>query len=69
MTKIITIEGMSCQNCVKHVTNALNDIKGVTNVKVNLENKQAFVDVTDEVTDDILIEAITDAGYDVVNIV
>lgn len=58
MTKIITIEGMSCQNCVKHVTNALNDIKGVTNVKVNLENKQAFVDVTDEVTDDILIEAI-----------
>lgn len=68
MKKIITIDGMSCNNCVMHVTNALKEVKGVENIKVILEEKKAYVDVLDEVTNEELINAITDAGYDVMKI-
>ena len=36
MKKILTIDGMSCGHCVKHVETALKGIAGVDNVKVCL---------------------------------
>ena len=40
MTKELHIEGMMCQNCVKHVTKALESIDGVSEVNVSLEEKK-----------------------------
>jgi copper chaperone len=68
MKKRISIEGMSCGHCVKHVTNALNEVSGVKSVDVKLEEKYADVEV-DNVKDEDLKYAIEDAGYDVVSIV
>jgi copper chaperone len=64
--KKINIEGMSCNHCVAHVKEALEEIKGVKLIEVNLEGKNALVET--EVLNDILISAIDDTGYDVVSI-
>lgn len=61
------VEGMSCQHCVKAVTNALTSIEGVSNVKVDLESKKVEVE-GEKLVDAILKEAVEDAGYDVVQI-
>ena len=67
-TKIIGIEGMMCQHCVNHVLEALQNIEGVTAVKVSLEQKNATVQVNENVDDRDLKEAIIDAGYEVTSI-
>ncbi len=66
MKKKILIEGMSCNNCVAHVTEALNELGDSKNVEVNLNGKYALVETN--VQDDIITEKIEDMGYDVVKI-
>mgnify|MGYP005765343553 FL=1 len=68
MKKELMIEGMMCQNCVKHVTHALEGIPSVTDVQVSLENKKATVNVPESVTDEALKAAVTEAGYEVTGI-
>lgn len=68
MKKTVNIEGMSCGHCSGRVTNALNELEGVTNVQVDLAENRAVVEVSDAVTDAQLKEAVEDAGYDVTGI-
>jgi len=68
MKKEILIEGMSCMHCVKHVTDALNGISGVTDVSVNLESKMATFNALDNVKDETLKATIEEAGYKVIKI-
>ena len=35
--KFVRVDGMSCNNCVKHVNEALSEITGVERVEVSLE--------------------------------
>lgn len=65
VTKELAIEGMMCQNCVKHVTHALETIPGVSNIQVSLEDKRATVSTLETVPDDVLKNAVTNAGYEV----
>lgn len=37
------IEGMTCQNCVRHVTEAIQGVSGVNSVSVSLDNSSATV--------------------------
>lgn len=67
--KELNVEGMMCQNCVKHVTKALIGIDGVSDVSISLEEKKAVASVSDKVTDDALKAAVADAGYEVTGIV
>lgn len=67
MKKEIKIEGMSCNHCKAHVEKALNSIDGVT-AKVNLAKKNAVVELSADVSDDTLKNAVTEAGYEVVSI-
>ena len=66
MEKIIKIEGMMCQHCQKHAHDALAAMDGVTDVVVDLENKQATVQCTREISIDEFAKVIADAGYEVV---
>lgn len=68
MKKKILIEGMSCGHCVKHVTEALSDINGVSNVDVNLEAKYALIDVENNDLDEAIKFAVDEVGYEVVGI-
>ena len=69
MIKLINIEGMSCGHCVKHVEEALKEVTGVSKVTVDIKSKNAIVELTDDVSELELKNAIEDAGYDVVSVV
>ena len=68
MEKILKIEGMVCGNCVKHVHKALMGVFGVQDAEVSLENKLATVQLSQNVTDEVLRAAIEEAGYKLIGI-
>ena len=68
MEKVISIEGMACMHCVKHVQEALAAVPGVQEVTVDLEGKSATVSVDGSVTDAALKAAVDEAGYQAVSI-
>jgi len=59
------IDGMSCSNCVRHVTEALEEVTGVAGVRVNLDQAYAMVEVGDGVAESALTSAVEEAGYTV----
>lgn len=64
----LKINGMSCEHCVKSVTNALMGTGGVSKAKVNLKKGEAKVNCDDsKVTIAQLSQAITEAGYEFVS--
>lgn len=66
--KKVFIEGMSCQHCVNHVTEALKEISGVKTVDVDLKGKYAIVEADRQIDDSEIKNAIEEAGYEVVKI-
>lgn len=68
MKKTVRIEGMSCGHCTARVTKALEGLTGVTSVNVDLSQNIATFEADPSVTDAVIIEAIDDAGYDVLGI-
>ena len=62
----IKIKGMTCNHCVMAVTNALNEIDGIKNVKVDLAKGGADFDEEKAVDMDLVRERIKKAGYEVV---
>lgn len=56
----LNVQGMTCQNCVRHVREALEAIEGATDVTVDLENGTATVN---GVTAEAAIAAIEEEGY------
>ena len=68
MKKTLTIEGMTCGHCKGRVEKALGQLDGVTSVEVNLEAKTATIELTTDLTNELLTETVDDAGYDVVGI-
>ena len=68
MEKVISIEGMACMHCVKHVQEALAAVPGVQEVKVDLEGKSATVSVDGSVTDEALKAAVDGAGYEALSV-
>lgn len=65
MVKVLDVEGMMCAKCQAHVLKALEAVAGVSEVSVSLEDKQARVTMENEVADEVLCNAVTEAGYDV----
>lgn len=65
MKKLLNIEGMSCNHCVMHVKNALMDIEGVKGCVVSLSSNTAEVDLEKDMDDELLVNAVEDAGYTV----
>jgi mercuric reductase len=60
----LRIEGMTCDNCARHVTEALRGVPGVTDVRVgSWKSGQAAVVASSEVDDKSLEAAVEKAGY------
>lgn len=68
MKKIMTVEGMMCDHCKKHVHDALAAVEGVHTVSIDLQNKEAVIECTEQVSDDQLREVVTAADYEVKSI-
>ncbi|GAB4074542.1 copper chaperone CopZ [Barrientosiimonas marina] len=63
----LNVKGMDCGHCKTAVTNALEELDGVTSANVSVENGTADAEYDDsKVTFDQMKEAIEDQGYDVV---
>lgn len=58
----LAIDGMSCENCVRNVENALNALDG-TWASVSLEDNMATVLLKDKPDIEKLSKAVSDAGY------
>ncbi|MGQ7409445.1 heavy-metal-associated domain-containing protein [Streptococcus suis] len=46
MKQILKLKNLSCQNCVKHVTNHLLDLDGVVEVRIQLDQQLAEVETS-----------------------
>lgn len=68
MKKVLSIEGMTCGNCKRHVTEALQEVAGVKSATVDLAKKSAVVESDAPVADDLLKNAVSEAGYTVTGI-
>ena len=62
MKTTFKVSGMSCQNCVRHVTEALKSVNGVAEVAVDLASGDAKVEHAEGNTD-LLVNAVAEAGY------
>ena len=63
-TVTLPIEGMTCASCVARVKRTLHSIKGVTEVEVSLEHRNARVSYLDaQVSPERFAAAINDLGY------
>lgn len=64
MKQTLKLKNLSCQNCVKHVTNHFLDLDGVKEVKIQLDQQLAEVETSvaydlkryQEVLDDTIYE-------------
>jgi len=65
----VKIDGMQCQHCVKSVQKALTPLSDNGDVQVSLEQKKATLALKTDVTDDMIKDAIADAGFKVVEII
>jgi copper chaperone CopZ len=63
MRQTISVTGMTCQNCVRHVRQALEALPGVRSTVVDLEAGSASLETEREVPRAELAAALEEAGY------
>ena len=68
MNKTMKIEGMMCAHCTGRVEKALAAIDGVSAVEMSLEGKSATLTLSKDVDNQVLTDAVTEAGYEVVSV-
>ena len=62
---MIKVGGMSCQGCVKNITDVLNGMSGVASAEVSLDAGEAKLAFDPQlVSREALLGAIEDAGFD-----
>lgn len=59
----IRITGMSCEHCVQRVTRALQGVKGVKSVRVDLQSGEAVFERPESVSMEDIRKTIESAGY------
>ena len=67
MEKItLNVQGMSCNHCVKSIEGSVGELKGVSTVKVHLDNGTVDVEYNpNEASLEKIKETIDDQGYEV----
>jgi copper chaperone CopZ len=64
-TRTYTVDGMTCEHCVRAVTGEVTRVAGVTDVRVDLAARTVTV-TGDPVDDAAVAAAVDEAGYAVV---
>lgn len=62
----IRIDGMTCNHCVKNVTELLSALPGITEVNVTLEPGGATLRSSEPLNKDLIRNTLDDAGFDLV---
>ena len=63
---ILIVNGMMCEGCENRVKNAIKNIEGVENVTADHKTGKVIVISNNEVSEEIIKEALEDIGYEVV---
>ena len=63
-TSTYTVAGMTCEHCVKAVTDEVKALPGVTHVRVALDSGTLTVTSEPAVDDDAVRAAVDEAGYE-----
>jgi len=63
--KTYTVPEISCEHCVRAITNELASVPGVEVVNIDIPTKVVTLRHSDEVTDEQIIATIAEAGYEV----
>ena len=63
---ILIVNGMMCGGCENRVKNAIKNIEGVENVTADHNTGKVIVISDNEVSEEIIKEALEDIGYEVV---
>jgi copper chaperone CopZ len=66
MKTVLNIKGMSCEHCVRHVTEALQGVEGVQSVSVSLKKNAAVVKHPEGLSPAALKSAVAAAGYEAI---
>ncbi len=60
----LSVAGMTCASCVRHVENALSSVQGVQSASVNLATERAQVRAPLDLDSTLLTQAVVRAGYE-----
>lgn len=64
-SQVLNISGMSCENCVGHVTRALTRLNGIETAQVSLDTNQAVVIYDPNLVDTAqMLAAVEEEGYE-----
>src|ERR1043165_9379674 len=64
--EVIPVYGMTCQSCVRSITNAVSSLSGISNIAVSLDNEEATVSFdSSKITKSTIIETIENCGFNV----
>ncbi len=68
VTQTVTIDGITCDACIKLITKRFSKIAGVTNVVSVEKNGIATVCVEEKLTESVYSEALADTAYAIIEI-
>ena len=63
-TETVLVGGMMCENCERHVMNALKSVDGIVSVKADHKTGKAIVTYTSKPDETAMKQAIEDADYE-----
>ena len=59
----LTVSGMTCDHCVRHVTDAISNVAGVQSVNVKLTEGIAIIESDLSLDIQVVKDAVVAAGY------
>ena len=65
MTKTVRVKGMMCNHCEKRVTDALMGVEGVSSARADFKSGLVTVTLSRAIENEVLKQALKDAGYPV----
>lgn len=69
ITEQFHVPAISCEHCVRAITEEVSALAGVKQVRVALDSKQVSVEHTEAISREAIIAAIQEAGYDEVALI
>ena len=61
--QVVKVGGMMCEGCVRMVDKTLSALPGVKKADVNLKKKEAVLKVDEPLSEEVIKNALEDAGY------
>lgn len=67
-TEIVDVKGMMCENCERHVSNALKSVDGITDAKADHTTGKVVVTYTKLPDEEAMKKAVEDADYEYIGV-